>query len=125
MKHPYETCGNPRFCTQYNNSDTGENIGPTLSGTSTWLTLSLFDAFGVEYTARGIEINPILAEEQKSLNLILNNGKASFNIMISKPEGFYRIKDSLYCIKVDGEKIEGNVIKNFEDGKEHSVEISF
>ena len=125
MEHPYETCGNPRFCTQYNNSDTGENIGPTLSGTSTWLTLSLFDAFGVEYTAKGIEINPILAEDKKSLNVILNNGKASFNIMITKPEGFYRMKDCSYSIKVDGEKIEGNVIKNFEDGKEHGVEIHF
>ncbi|NOW83169.1 cellobiose phosphorylase [Clostridium beijerinckii] len=125
MKHPYETCGNPRFCTQYNNSDTGENIGPTLSGTSTWLTLSLFDAFGVQYTAKGIEINPILAEEQRSINLILNTGKATFNIRISKPEGFYRMKDSSYSIKVDGEKIEGNILKNFEDGKEHNVEILF
>lgn len=125
MKHPYETCGNPRFCTQYNNSDTGENIGPTLSGTSTWLTLSLFDAFGVEYTANGIKINPILMEEQKSLNLIINTGKASYNIMISKPEGFYRMKDSSYSITVDGVEIEGNTIKNFEDGKEHSVKICF
>lgn len=125
MEHPYETCGNPRFCTQYNNSDTGENIGPTLSGTSTWLTLSLFDAFGVEYTAKGIKINPILAEEQKSLNLTLNNGKASINVMITKPEGFYRMKDCSYSIRVDGEEIQGNVIKNFEDGKEHSVEIHF
>ena len=125
MKHPYETCGNPRFCTQYNNSDTGENIGPTLSGTSTWLTLSLFDAFGVEYTARGIEINPILLEEQKNLSLVLNTGKAIYNIRISKPEGFYRMKDSLYSIKVDGEEIEGNILKNFEDGKNHEVEILF
>lgn len=125
MKHPYETCGNPRFCTQYNNSDTGENIGPTLSGTSTWLTLSLFDAFGIEYTAKGIKINPILMEEQKSLNLIINTGKASYNIMISKPEGFYRMKDSSYSIMVDGREIEGNTITNFEDGKEHKVEICF
>ncbi|WP_160691248.1 amylo-alpha-1,6-glucosidase [Clostridium sp. C2-6-12] len=125
MEHPYETCGNPRFCTQYNNSDTGENIGPTLSGTSTWLTLSLFDAFGIEYTTRGIEINPILMEEQKMLNLILDTGKASYNIIISKPDGFYRMKDSLYTITVDGMKIEGNIIKNFEDNNRHNVEISF
>lgn len=125
MKHPYETCGNPRFCTQYNNSDTGENIGPTLSGTSTWLTLSLFDAFGVEYTVRGIEINPILMEEQKNLDLVLNTGKAKYEIKISKPEGFYRMKDALYSIKVDGVEIEGNILENFEDGKEHKVEICF
>jgi cellobiose phosphorylase len=125
MKHPYETCGNPRFCTQYNNSETGENIGPTLSGTSTWLTLSLFDAFGVEFTAKGIEINPILMVEQKKLNLMINTGKASYNIKIAKPEGFYRMKDSYYNIKVDDVEIEGNIIKNFQDGKEHNIEIQF
>ncbi|WP_139905331.1 GH36-type glycosyl hydrolase domain-containing protein [Clostridium thermarum] len=125
MKHPFETCGNPRFCTQYNNSDTGENIGPTLSGTSTWLTLSLFDAFGVEYTAGGIEIDPILMEEQTSINLLINTGKARYNINIKKPKGFYRIHDSEYSIEVDGMKVASNIIENFEDGKEHKVVIRF
>jgi len=96
MNQPFETCGNPRFCTQYNNSDTGENIGPTLSGTATWLTLSLIDSFGIEYTSKGIEINPILMEKQKYLMFILNTGSAKFNIEISKPTGFYRMNDSLY-----------------------------
>jgi cellobiose phosphorylase len=123
MEHPYVTCGNPRFCTQYNNSDTGENIGPTLSGTSTWLTLSLFDAFGIQYTAEGIEIDPILMEEQKFLNIILNTGKAKYNIKITKPKGFFRIKNSSCSIKVDDVEVNGNIIKIFEDDKEHKVNI--
>ncbi|MBX4263348.1 GH36-type glycosyl hydrolase domain-containing protein [Clostridium estertheticum] len=123
MNKPFETCGNPRFCTQYNNSDTGENVGPTLSGTSTWLTLSLIDAFGIENLAKGIKINPILMEKQKNLNLLINTGKAKYNIEISKPEGFFRMNDSTYLVKVDGMEIEGNIIDNFSDGEEHNVKI--
>ena len=40
LEDPYILKGNPRFCTQYNNSETGENIGPILSGTASWLTLA-------------------------------------------------------------------------------------
>lgn len=65
MEHPFETCGNPRFCTQYNNSETGENIGPILSGTSTWLTLTLMSALGIEQKVNGIELNPILKTSRR------------------------------------------------------------
>ena len=40
LENPYILKGNPRFCTQYNNSETGEGIGPILSGTASWLTLA-------------------------------------------------------------------------------------
>ncbi len=50
LEHPFITKGNPRFCTQYNNSETGENIGPMLSGTASWLTLALFAAAGIPPT---------------------------------------------------------------------------
>ena len=43
LKDPYKFKGNPRFCTQYVNSITEEHIGPILSGTSTWLLLSLLE----------------------------------------------------------------------------------
>ena len=41
MEEPFVLCGNPRFCTQYNNSVTRENVGPMLSGTASWLSLSV------------------------------------------------------------------------------------
>lgn len=43
LKNPAKLKGNPRFCTQYVNSISEEHIGPILSGTSTWLTLALFE----------------------------------------------------------------------------------
>lgn len=45
MKNIKKIRGNPRFCTQYVNSQTGEHIGPILSGTSTWLLLALKEIF--------------------------------------------------------------------------------
>ena len=125
MNNPYSLCGNPRFCTQYNNSDTGENIGPMLSGTSTWLTLTLLDAFGIEYTQKGIKINPILREEQRNLQLELNTGKALYNISYNKPEGFYRITGDNVTIELDGKKLEGNILPVFDDNSVHQVKVVF
>ena len=102
MKSPFTLCGNPRFCTQYNNSETGENIGPMLSGTSTWLTLALLQTFGIEYTLKGLKIDPILRKNQDILNISLNTCKAEYVINISKPKGFYRVLDGNVQIKVDG-----------------------
>ena len=42
-KDLYTFKGNPRFCTQYVNSVSCEHIGPILSGTSTWLLLTLLE----------------------------------------------------------------------------------
>ena len=114
-----------RICTQYNNSETGENIGPLLSGTATWLNLTMISAIGVEYNINGIIIDPILKEEQESLNYIVNTGRALYNVSISKPKGFYRLADCNATITVDGNKIEGNFIPLFTDGNEHTVEVVF
>ena len=125
MQDPFSVCGNPRFCTQYNNSETGENIGPMLSGTSTWMILTLMSAYGLEYTTEGILIDPVIRENEKSSAYSVNIGKAVYNISIKKPEGFCRIADGNVQITVDGNAIEGNLIPLFGDNKEHNVEVVF
>lgn len=67
MRTPFVTKGNPRFCTQYNNSETGENIGPMLSGTASWLTLALFEAFGADYAGAALQAMPVLRAGQQTL----------------------------------------------------------
>ncbi len=125
MDDPFTICGNPRFCTQYNNSETGENIGPMLSGTSTWLILSLLAAFGIEYTSRGIEINPILRPDEELLEYTLNTGKTIYGVSIQKPLGFYRLTDSNVSLEIDGIKVEGQhgpyILPLLEDNREHKV----
>ena len=124
MKSPFVTCGNPRWCTQYNNSQTGENIGPTLSGTSTWLLLSLFQCFGVEFTSEGLRVEPILRQTDRRLDVKVSILGTSYDIHITKPEGFIRAQDGIK-VTLDGAAVEGTLLPVLTDGKTHSVEISF
>ncbi len=123
MENPFVTCGNPRFCTQYNNSETGENIGPMLSGTATWLNLALMSAFGIEYQMDGIVLDPILREDEESFSYKLRNHCAEYDINIIKPKGFFRILDGKHTLLVDGKEIQGNIIPSFDDNAVHSVEL--
>ena len=123
LANPFETCGNPRLCTQYNNSETGENIGPTLSGTSTWLLLCLFMGFGVEFTSDALIIDPILRQEDVGEDITVNTGKASYHIVVTKPEGFRRTKESVSVI-CDGQPVSGVRIPIFTDGRTHEVQVA-
>lgn len=60
LDDPYVLKGNPRFCTQYNNSETGENIGPILSGTASWLTLAIYEIIGFNINDNVVTIDPII-----------------------------------------------------------------
>ena len=124
LTSPFTVCGNPRLCTQYNNSETGENIGPTLSGTSTWLLLCLFTSFGVDFTSDALIVEPILRAEDTSEDIMVSSGKALYHITVDKPEGFRRTKDGV-SIMVDGSPIEGVRVPIFEDGAVHEVQVRF
>ena len=124
LKSPFTVCGNPRLCTQYNNSDTGENIGPTLSGTSTWLLLCLFTSFGVDFTSDALIVEPILRAEDTFEDIMVSSGKAQYHITVDKPEGFRRTKDGV-SISVDGAPIEGSRVPIFSDGAVHEVKVKF
>jgi len=124
LKSPFTTCGNPRWCTQYNNSDSGENIGPTLSGTSTWLLLCLFSCFGIKPTADALVVEPLLRENETSLKVRLQAVGAVYEIEISKPEGFKRTKEGVTVI-CDGQAVAGTSVPVFTDGATHKVEVKF
>ncbi len=125
MDDPFVLCGNPRFCTQYNNSETGENVGPLLSGTATWLWLSLMAAYGIKITAEGIELDPILKDIKQEIRLSLNTGKASYRVKIAKPNGFCRVRDEMPLVQLDGLPVASNRIPLFKDGKVHRVNVVF
>lgn len=125
MDNPFKACGNPRWCTQYINSRTGENIGPTLSGTSTWLTLTLFEMLGIDYREEKLILSPMLAEEEEQLKYMVKHLSSYYEINILKPAGLYRIKEGQYEITVDGAVLPGNEIKLKDDGKVHKVKMSF
>ncbi len=121
MEHPYFTKGNPRFCTQYNNSETGENIGPMLSGTASWLNLTLMEMLGISYSGDNMIFDPILPRDMTEISYTLTTGKTVMNVKIEKAEGFARAsKKSTYVY--DGEPC-GASIARPDDGGVHELLI--
>lgn len=90
LADPFTLKGNPRFCTQYNNSETGENIGPMLSGTASWLTLAVYEILGVDIKPGKIRFSPVLRENSKQLAYTINLKDASINVSVISEDGTFR-----------------------------------
>ena len=125
IEKPFILGGNPRICTQYINSESGENIGPLLSGTATWLYLSLISALGIDFSERKLIINPILREDENELAYTLNTGKCMYSIEIKKPIGFQRLRNSEVKIYFDNKETTKFEFPLLEDGISHYIKIIF
>jgi len=125
MSDPFVLAGNPRFCTQYNNSETGENIGPLLSGTATWFILALLKAYGIELSARGVVIDPVLRPSERETGIILRMENSCISIHYKKPEGFCRCRDSRFTLLLDQNNIEGNSIPLSRLKGDHQIDVEF
>lgn len=125
LRDPYVLAGNPRFCTQYNNAETGENVGPTLSGTATWMWLALKAAYGLRVTPEEIELDPILRDDQRQLELTLDTGRATYHVRFLKPAGFCRRADERPRVYLDGAAWDSARLPHFQDGGTHEVEVAF
>lgn len=122
IKTPYETKGNPRFCTQYNNSETGENIGPILSGTASWLTLVVFEMFGFEQKDGMIRFSPVLrggARMRYQLNL--DRDGTALTVEIESRDGAFRVGGKTK-FEMDGKRCSG-MIAMPRDKREHVLKI--
>ncbi len=121
LANPYVTKGNPRFCTQYNNSETLEGIGPMLSGTASWLSLTVFEFLGIGYTENGLTFSPVLRPEMTDVKFEIKRNGTTFSVKVTKPEGFARVSDATKYY-FDGCEITSD-IPDPADGKKHTVEI--
>ncbi|NLW89938.1 MAG: glycosyl transferase [Clostridiaceae bacterium] len=123
IETPFITKGNPRYCTQYNNSETGENIGPILSGTASWLTLAVFEAFGIRQEKDTITFSPVLREGQKSLTYRLNPDQdgTALTVDIESEKGSFRVGEESRFV-LDGTSCT-SVIRTPKDGSEHRIQI--
>jgi len=120
---PYETKGNPRYCTQYNNSQTGENIGPILSGTASWLVLALFEMFGFEQRDGMLSFSPVLnGGGRMSYRLNLDQYGTALTVEIESRDGAFRIGGSTE-FELDGKHC-SNTIPIPRDKKTHILRVS-
>ena len=98
LENPYVLKGNPRFCTQYNNSETGEGIGPILSGTASWLTLAIYEIMGLHFSGSFIEFDPITDSDEYRYTMTMN--ETPIEVSIRRINGFR--KSSLSECYFDG-----------------------
>lgn len=98
LEDPYVLKGNPRFCTQYNNSETGENIGPMLSGTASWLTLAVYEHFGLDVRENEIVFDPVLRPGAVPVRYTVDLGDTLLHVSVRSESGSIRA-DRIHTIK--------------------------
>ena len=111
---PYVKKGNPRFCTQYVNSVTGEHIGPMLSGTASWLSTVIRDILGCSDISK--PLSPVPTED--GVSYTLKSAKGEFSVKITR--GSSRAKTPLYTL--DGKDFDG-VLMNVEGRHDVTVTV--
>lgn len=121
MKSPFTLKGNPRFCTQYNNSETCENIGPMLSGTASWLTLAVYEFLGFDVKKDIILFNPILPQGQKRMDYTIRLADARLEVEVTGGGTALRTGTETEYI-IDGVS-SCKAIPRPHDGGIHKVEI--
>jgi cellobiose phosphorylase len=124
LQDPHLYKGNPRFCTQYNNPITRENVGPILSGTSTWLVIALMEAYGIGFTPEGIVFSPALSGEQKEIRFDLALRNASYSVTIEKKRAAFCDGKRL-SLYVDGVETKNTVVRYFNDNKRHGITLKY
>jgi len=121
LTDPFIIKGNPRFCTQYNNSETMEAVGPMLSGTASWLSLTVSEFLGIDYEGDGIRLSPILPFDSEKVYYELNRLGTTFKICVKKNRGFARVGEAT-VFTFDGEKC-GRVVPAPRDGGVHTITV--
>lgn len=118
MDDPFRLKGNPRFCTQYNNSETGENIGPMLSGTASWLTLAVYEILGLDEKAGTIPIAPILRPGQTAAGYTLRWADTFLKVQIESDGTRFRAGDGTSCL-LDDVPVSGAAPRPMDGGVHH------
>ncbi len=121
LTDPYVFKGNPRFCTQYNNSETMEGVGPMLSGTASWLSLTVSEFLGIEYEEDGLRLSPVLPFDTEKVYYELNRLGTKFRITVKKQKGFARVGEGTR-FTFDGEPC-GALVPAPIDGGVHTVTV--
>ncbi|MFW6035535.1 MAG: GH36-type glycosyl hydrolase domain-containing protein [Halothermotrichaceae bacterium] len=92
-----------------------------MTGTAAWMFRIVLDyMLGIRAEYNGLLIAPCLPSKWGEFSITRPFRGDLYDISVSNPEG---VQKGVKSIKVDGEIIEGSLIKPFMDGKKHQVEV--
>lgn len=104
MKNPFVLKGNPRFCTQYNNSETCENIGPMLSGTASWLNLAVYEFLGFDLSRDDVALAPVMLPGRERMAYTVRTEDFTLEVEIVSRNGNIRASETSVCT-LDGDRV--------------------
>ena len=105
-EHPYEA---------------GRGAYTWVTGTAGWSFLVATEhMLGARPDFEGLRIDPCIPPEWKKCSITRSFRGSTYEISIENPRGVQRGVREIF---VDGEKIEGNIIRPHEDGKVHKVRV--
>ena len=97
----------------------GQAKNSWLTGTSSWTLYSVTQyILGVRPTFDGLMIDPCIPAEWDGFTVTRKFRGDTFNITVKNPNGSMK---GVKSVTVDGNAIDGNVVKVFGDGKTHEV----
>ncbi len=89
------------------------------TGTVSWLYRSIIEClFGLKGTPEGLEISPQLPEHWQNVSISREFRQAHFDISMTKSAEVKEMK-----ITLDGENLEGNVVRNIEAGQYYKLDL--
>ena len=95
----------------------GRSYQSWTTGTSAWCMMGLYEGiFGVQRDYEGLRIRPAFPSSWQEAEMTRRFRGADYRIRLRRGEH--------KGILVDGESIEGDLLPDFQDGKEHLVEVT-
>lgn len=112
----------PQFTYAKESDRPGEGSHAWATGTACWTLLNVQQhMLGVEPEIEGLRINPCLPSDWETASMERHFRGAIYRITINKPKGVCR---GAITISVDGEPIDGNLVKAAPAGTEHEVIVN-
>lgn len=101
----------------------GKSYWSWTTGTSAWAMMCLYEGIlGVKRDYAGLRLQPNFPADWESARMTRSFRGADYVIEYRNPD---RLEKGNPVITVDGKPLEGNILPDFRDGKEHLIEVLF
>jgi len=108
-----------QFITGRDNPHFGKARNSWLTGTAAWNMVAISQyILGVRPEYKGLAVDPCIPHKWKEFSVRRKFRNAIYEIEVTNPEG---ISNGVKSLIVDGRRIEGNIIPDFQDNRLHTV----